>query len=304
MSSSHSPGHETVLVALPADLATLAAHIAEDEAAIFGRLPDRDLVAAFADGVISLLFPDGRDAPRTPAGIHAELEARCRALVPVLAPAEGQAPAPRRTSSPTPSTWQLPVDPRAADPGRRGHRGRRPGRPRHGRGRPRLPGFQALAFYRIAHALHEQGIPLVPRMISEIAHGRTGADIHPAARIGRSCCIDHGTGLVVGETADHRRRRQALPGRHPRRAVGRQGRHPDETPPDHRGPASSSTRTRRSWAATPSSARDSVIGGNVWLTDSRPAQLPRLPPEPGPRADRGRGRRSHRLRDLRGSVHL
>ena len=59
---------------------------------MFGRLPDRDLVAAFADGVVSLLFPDGRDAPRTAAGIHAELEARCRALVPVLAPLQRQAP--------------------------------------------------------------------------------------------------------------------------------------------------------------------------------------------------------------------
>ena len=62
-------------------------------------------------------------------------------------------------------------------------------------------GFQAMAAYRIAHALYRQGIPLVPRMIAELAHRRTGADIHPAATIGRSCCIDHGTGIVIGETA-------------------------------------------------------------------------------------------------------
>ena len=49
--------------------------------------------------------------------------------------------------------------------------------------------------------MHRQGIPLVPRMVAEIGHSRTGADIHPAARIGRRCCIDHGTGLVIGETA-------------------------------------------------------------------------------------------------------
>ena len=91
MSSRRSPDPETDLDAHPADLATLAAHIAEDEAAMFGRLPDRDLVAAFADGVVSLLFPDGRDAPRTPAGIHAELEARCRAARARPGPAQGQA---------------------------------------------------------------------------------------------------------------------------------------------------------------------------------------------------------------------
>ena len=80
------PSRPEAAIDLPADLATLAAHIAEDEAASFGRLPDRDQVAAFADSIVGLLFPDGRHAPRTPAGIHAELEARCRSLVPVLAP--------------------------------------------------------------------------------------------------------------------------------------------------------------------------------------------------------------------------
>jgi serine O-acetyltransferase len=60
--------------------------------------------------------------------------------------------------------------------------------------------FFAIAVYRIAHELYEKGIPYMPRIMSELAHGRTGIDIHPGARIGRELCIDHGTGIVIGET--------------------------------------------------------------------------------------------------------
>ncbi len=63
------------------------------------------------------------------------------------------------------------------------------------------PGFLAIGTYRIAHHLHHQGLPVLPRLFSEVAHARTGIDIHPGASIGRALCIDHGTGIVVGETA-------------------------------------------------------------------------------------------------------
>jgi|HigsolmetaAR201D_1030396.scaffolds.fasta_scaffold04522_5 serine O-acetyltransferase len=63
------------------------------------------------------------------------------------------------------------------------------------------PGFYAVAVYRIAHELHSAGVPLLPRMLTEQAHRETGIDIHPGARIGRSLAIDHGTGIVIGETA-------------------------------------------------------------------------------------------------------
>ncbi|MDO4263555.1 MAG: serine O-acetyltransferase [Deinococcus sp.] len=63
------------------------------------------------------------------------------------------------------------------------------------------PGFYAVALYRIAHRLHGLGVPLLPRLITERAHSRTGIDIHPGAEIGERFCIDHGTGIVVGETA-------------------------------------------------------------------------------------------------------
>jgi len=62
------------------------------------------------------------------------------------------------------------------------------------------PGFYAIASYRIAHRLHNLGIKIVPRIITEHAHHKTGIDIHPAATIGESFCIDHGTGVVIGET--------------------------------------------------------------------------------------------------------
>lgn len=63
------------------------------------------------------------------------------------------------------------------------------------------PGFYATAIYRIAHQLHLQGIKTLPRILSEYAHSKTGIDIHPGAEIGESFFIDHGTGVVVGETA-------------------------------------------------------------------------------------------------------
>jgi serine O-acetyltransferase len=63
------------------------------------------------------------------------------------------------------------------------------------------PGFIALAGHRLAHRLHALGVPLIPRMMSEWAHTLTGIDIHPGATLGKCVFIDHGTGVVVGETA-------------------------------------------------------------------------------------------------------
>ncbi|QOJ22104.1 MAG: serine acetyltransferase [Gammaproteobacteria bacterium] len=63
------------------------------------------------------------------------------------------------------------------------------------------PGIMAIMHYRLAHVLHGLGVPLIARMISEIAHSVTGIEIHPGAQIGGSFFIDHGTGVVIGETA-------------------------------------------------------------------------------------------------------
>lgn len=64
------------------------------------------------------------------------------------------------------------------------------------------PAIQAITTHRIAHELHGEQVPMIPRILSEYAHSETGIDIHPGARIGRSFFIDHGTGVVVGETCE------------------------------------------------------------------------------------------------------
>lgn len=64
------------------------------------------------------------------------------------------------------------------------------------------PGLRALWMYRLAHELHCRSVPLLPRIIGEHAHGETGIDIHPGAKIGQSFFIDHGTSVVIGETAE------------------------------------------------------------------------------------------------------
>lgn len=63
------------------------------------------------------------------------------------------------------------------------------------------PGFLAIAIYRFAHEMFVLNVPILPRILTEYAHQNTGVDIHPGARIGKSFCIDHGTGIVVGETS-------------------------------------------------------------------------------------------------------
>ncbi len=64
------------------------------------------------------------------------------------------------------------------------------------------PGLEAITVYRLAHELYQLGVPFIPRMMSEWAHKETGIDIHPGAKIGKYFFIDHGTGVVIGETCD------------------------------------------------------------------------------------------------------
>ena len=62
------------------------------------------------------------------------------------------------------------------------------------------PGFKAIAIYRLAHVLYDMNVPFIPRIMTEFAHEKTGVDIHPGAQIGEYFFIDHGTGIVIGET--------------------------------------------------------------------------------------------------------
>ena len=132
------------------------------------------------------------------------------------------------------------------------------------------PGFLALSFYRISHALHLLEVPLLPRILTEYAHGKTGIDIHPGAIIGENFMIDHGTGIVIGETAIIGRdvkmyqgvtlgalsinKDMALTKRHP-------------TIQNHVVIYSGATILGGETVI----GEGSVIGGNVWLTQSVPA---------------------------------
>jgi serine O-acetyltransferase len=129
------------------------------------------------------------------------------------------------------------------------------------------PGFYAISAYRIAHALHGLGIYLIPRMITEFAHSRTGIDIHPGATIGQYFCIDHGTGVVIGETTsigDHVKIYQGvtLGALSVDKADADNKRHP--TIEDNVVIYSGATILGGNTII----GKGSVIGGNVWLTKS------------------------------------
>ncbi|MEB2781571.1 serine O-acetyltransferase [Algoriphagus persicinus] len=129
------------------------------------------------------------------------------------------------------------------------------------------PGFYAIAAYRIAHSLHRQGVRLIPRMITEFAHSRTGIDIHPGAVIGQYFCIDHGTGVVIGETTiigNHVKIYQGvtLGALSVDKADADNKRHP--TIEDEVVIYSGATILGGSTVI----GKGSVIGGNVWLTKS------------------------------------
>jgi serine O-acetyltransferase len=132
------------------------------------------------------------------------------------------------------------------------------------------PGFYAISFYRIAHALYDLNIPLLPRIITEYAHSKTGIDIHPAAEIGEYFFIDHGTGIVIGETTiigDHVKLYQGvtLGALSVDKSMASVKRHP--TVQDHVIIYSGATILGGETII----GHNSIIGGNVWLTKSIPS---------------------------------
>ncbi len=131
------------------------------------------------------------------------------------------------------------------------------------------PGFYAVAIYRIAHVIHSLGIPILPRVISEYAHSKTGIDIHPGAKIGRGFYIDHGTGVVIGETCVIGKNVKIYQGvTLGATFVGKElsgvRRHP--TIEDNVIIYAGSTILGGDTVI----GKDTVIGGNVWLTESVP----------------------------------
>ncbi|OLZ10529.1 serine O-acetyltransferase EpsC [Sulfobacillus thermosulfidooxidans] len=136
------------------------------------------------------------------------------------------------------------------------------------------PGFYAIMVYRLAHELFRLDVPLLPRLMTEIAHSQTGIDIHPGAQIGSSFFIDHGTGVVIGETTEVGDQVTLYQGvtlgalNFPRDVQGQiirgQKRHP--TIGDRVVIYSGATILGGNTVI----GAGSVIGGNVWLTHSVP----------------------------------
>ncbi len=136
------------------------------------------------------------------------------------------------------------------------------------------PGFRAISYHRIAHVLYRHKIPLLPRMLSELAHQDTGIDIHPGARIGGNFFIDHGTGVVIGETAEIGSNVTIYQGV----TLGAKRFYRDESGQvikgEARHPVLGDGVTVYSGATILGRiviGDRSVIGGNVWLTESVPA---------------------------------
>jgi len=146
------------------------------------------------------------------------------------------------------------------------------------------PGLKAIAIQRIAHELYAANVPLIPRVMGEYAHSLTGIDIHPGARIGKSFFIDHGTGVVIGETAvlgDNVKLYQGVtlgalsfPKDESGRLIKGRKRHPnlEDNVTIYAGATILGDITI---------GHDSVIGGNVWLTESVPpyTKITIAPPE-------------------------
>jgi serine O-acetyltransferase len=129
------------------------------------------------------------------------------------------------------------------------------------------PGFYAIMVYRLSHVLYQLNIPIIPRLMSEYAHTLTGIDIHPGATIGESFFIDHGTGVVIGETTiikNHVKIYQGvtLGALQVKKSLANVKRHP--TVEDNVVIYSSATILGGDTVI----GKGSVIGGNVWLTSS------------------------------------
>ncbi|WP_185868822.1 serine O-acetyltransferase [Blattabacterium cuenoti] len=131
------------------------------------------------------------------------------------------------------------------------------------------PGFFSTVLYRIAHQLWIQNIPIIPRLITEYAHSKTGVDIHASARIGKSFAIDHGTGIVIGSSTKIGNEVKIYQGVtlgaiYVDKKLSNQKRHP--TIEDKVTIYSGATILGGKTIV----GHDSVIGGNVWLTQSIP----------------------------------
>jgi serine O-acetyltransferase len=165
-------------------------------------LPAKAKAARFADDLLELLFPHfSEEVYYTAAEIDGRLKLLLRNLKGVLQPLAAVMPngveeTAERFEAALPDVYErLLLDAAAINAGD-------PAAESLDEVISAYPGFLAIAIFRIAHEFYQLKVPIFPRILTESAHQRTGIDIHPGARVGTSFCIDHGTGLVIGETTD------------------------------------------------------------------------------------------------------
>ncbi|MBM7607397.1 serine O-acetyltransferase [Lysinibacillus composti] len=149
------------------------------------------------------------------------------------------------------------------------------------------PSIQAISIHRIAHELYKSGVPIIPRIMNEFAHQKTGIDIHPGATIGEYFFIDHGTGVVIGETCTigkHVKIYQGVTLGAKSFPLDEQGnpikgikRHPDIE--DHVVIYAGATIL----GGDTKIGRNSTIGGNIWLTQSVPPNSRVYQSQPSPK---------------------
>jgi len=144
------------------------------------------------------------------------------------------------------------------------------------------PAMEAITAYRVAHVLYREQVPMIPRIISEYAHSKTGIDIHPGAQIGERFFIDHGTGVVIGETSVIGRNVKIYQGvTLGALSIPRSGEAPRN---GQRHPTIEDNVTIYSGATILGGdtviGEGSVIGGNVWLVHSVPPRS-KITYEPG-----------------------
>jgi len=231
------------------------------------KLPSRRRVEAFIDSTVGLLFPQHSAEVRASDEqllarvnlLRAELGSMLRAVL----------PRPRAVEVATELTRRLPgiydrlrADAAAIEQGD-------PAAESLDEVIAAYPGFLAITVHRVAHELERLGAPILPRLLAEAAHARTGIDIHPGATIGLGLCIDHGTGIVIGETAiigDDVKLYQGvtLGALSVVKSLAGSKRHP--TIEDRVVLYANATVLGGDTVV----GHDSVIGGNVWLTTSVP----------------------------------
>jgi len=232
-------------------------------------LPVQEEVGRFGEGVLRMLFPHFSDEPYYSAEeIEGALRLLGRDLARILAPLASQM---RMGSEEVGQAFlsRLPVIHEALWLDAEAIHAGDPAAESVDEVISAYPGFYAIAIYRIAHEFYRLGVPIFPRILSELAHHRSGVDIHPGAEIGKSFFIDHGTGIVIGETTVIGNRVKLYQGvtlgaLSVDKSLSATKRHP--TIEDDVVIYSNATIL----GGTTVIGHDSVIGGNVWLTESIP----------------------------------